>query len=495
MPKTLKPRLPGRAVSHNGYYVNSHEKREFNIMKRENLMNRLGKRFLPYFLTGVLAFSTLFNYRCADEFVDPEPKKPVAMLTAEPTEGDAPLEVSFDGSMSYAREGHLEKYLWDFGDGETDSTSGAWVNHVYEEGGEYNASLVVVDNQGQESNKVSEKIVVTENVLGRIAFWSNYREGVDDDDIYSGDIVIRGNDIEFINISRLTTDPGQDITPVWSPDGNQIVFVSYREGDSALFIMNADGTNQRRLTNDMGWAGWPDWCSDGKIVFTYIDSGLTGIATINPDGTEFTKLVEQLAPSHPPHGARCSPDASKLAISAYSEWQNDIHIMNSDGTNQVNLTNHPSGDFSPSWSPDGNQIVFTSFQGCASDIFIMNADGSNVINLTNTSSALEGILDCTPAWSPDGEWIVYGAGGFRMCDEEGNMIYGEGMPVLHIMKSNGSNALCLDEYYGAYFAWKPNGYYVNSPPCKMTLRGKNKLLRRVEAKDPNARLPWVEKDS
>ena len=434
-------------------------------MKRENLVKRLGKRFLPYFLTGALAFSTLFNCRCANEVVEPEPEKPVAMFIAEPTEGYAPLEVSFDGSTSYAREGYLEKYLWDFGDGETDSTSGAWLNHVYEEAGEYNASLVVVDSQEQESDKVFATIVVTVNVLGRIAFWRNLAfpfeasgpaGGEDDDDIYSGDIVIRGDDIELADLERLTTDPGQDITPAWSPDGTQIVFVSYREGNSDLYIMNADGTDKRKLPNDMGAAAWPSWGSDGKIVFTYIGSGLVGIATINPDGTEFTKLTEQLAPGSMiplPFGAKCSPDASKIAFSACYEGDCGIYIMNADGTNLSLLI---AGDYSPSWSPDGNQIVFVSSRaGCGFDIFSMNADGTNQINLTNTTSALEGILDGTPASSPDGEWIVYASGAYRLCDEEGNMYQGGGVVVLHIMKSDGSNVVRLDEYYGSHFSWRP----------------------------------------
>ena len=443
-------------------------------MKRENLVKRIGKRFLPYLLAGSLAVTALFNYRCADGFVDPnseKSEKPVAMLIANPTEGDAPLEVSFDGSLSYARtpKSYLEKYLWDFdGDGNTDlttsGTSGAWVNHIYEEGGEYDASLVVVDNQGKRSNKALEKIVVSEDLvsLGQIAFWSNRPVLGEDynDDIYSGDIVVRvrDNNIELRNIERLTTDPGQDAEPVWSPDGNQIVFVSYREGDTALYIMDADGTDQRRLTDDIGYAAWPDWCSDEKIVFTYYDrdSELTGIAAINPDGTGFTKLTEQPAPGstvRPPFGAKCSPDASKIAFSAYSEWQYDIYIMNADGTNQANLTNHPSGDFSPSWSPDGNQIAFSSSREvCGSDIFIVNIDGSNVVNLTNTSNTLEG----APAWSPDGEWIAYMGGSYVICDEEGNLIEQGGTSGISIMKTDGSNALRLDEYYySANPAWRP----------------------------------------
>lgn len=426
-------------------------------MNKESLAKRFRKKLFPCFMAVVLVFVVFFICSCADEFVA---KKPVAMFIADPTEGDARLEVTFDGSLSYVRMSgtHIEKYLWDFGDGET-STSGAWVTHVYERGGEYNARLIVVDNEGRESEAQEEKIIVHETLLGQIAFWSNFREGVDDDDIYSGNIVIRDDNIELLDLERLTTDPGQDLQPTWSPDGDQIVFVSYREGYSTLYLMNADGTDQKKLTYDIAYAAHPDWGSNGKILFTYMGSGSAGIATINPDGTEFTKLIEQPVSGSMvrlPINAKYSPDCSKIAFSAHYEGQWDIYVMDADGTNQVNLTAHSAKDQTLAWSPDGNQIVFgSSRMGCGFDLFIMNVDGTDAVNLTNTFYDSEDIMELTPAWSPDGEWIAYGRGGYRICDEEGNMIGGGGIPVISIIKPDGTNTVILGEYYGTYPSWRP----------------------------------------
>ena len=73
-------------------------------MKKDNLVKRFGKKFLPYVLAGSLSLSSLLNYRCS--VTEPtDPQKPVAVLSAQPKEGYVPLSVNFDGSQSYAKQG------------------------------------------------------------------------------------------------------------------------------------------------------------------------------------------------------------------------------------------------------------------------------------------------------------------------------------------------------------------------------------------------------
>ena len=432
-------------------------------MTKNNLVKKLGKRFLPYLLAGSLAVTALFNYRCVDEFVEPEPEKPVAMLIANPTEGDAPLEVSFDGSLSYARapKSYLEKYLWDFdGDGNTDATtsgtSGAWVDQVYERGGEYDPSLIVVDNQGRKSNKAKllEKIVVSEEEiisLGRIAFMNQNRDDPYryEDDIYSGDIVIRDNNIELVDLKRLTTDPEYDSEPAWSPDGEEIAFTTNREDvngdgirDIAIYIMNADGSNPRGLTYKIQLAMSPYWCADNKIIFTFVNYGSMGVASINPDGTNYTELFsESGGPTTPWAYPSCSPDGSKIAFGAIKDGNWEIYTMSADGNNLERITNNPAVDLLPDWSPDGNEILFKSDRSGSTDIYRMNTDGNNIRRITDDPG-----IETDPKFSPEGLYILF------THDDIGFF-----NPQIYLMNSDGTGNWTQLTFDGAnrFPAWRP----------------------------------------
>ncbi len=154
---------------------------------------------------------------------------------------------------------------------------------------------------------------------------------------------------------RLTTAPGDDQYPAWSPDGRSIVFVSTRTGSGQVWLMNADGSNQRQLTFDTSDKDQvPDW---------------------KPDGTQ---IAYECAPA--------------------------ICVMNADGSDQRQLTT-PSGqedDFGPAWSPDGRQIAFVRFRNDADrNVYIMNADGSDLHAVHPAG------LQAVPAWQPRGGGRVH----------------------------------------------------------------------------------------
>ena len=95
---------------------------------------------------------------------------------------------------------------------------------------------------------------------------------------------------------------------------------------------------------------------------------------------------------------------SSLKIISLYLSLSEIFLMNSDGTNIVNLTNHKSFDGYPDWSPDGKQIVFTSNRHGKLQLFVMQSDGSGIQKIT-TSTNLE--ISSRPDWSSDGRHIVY----------------------------------------------------------------------------------------
>jgi len=217
------------------------------------------------------------------------------------------------------------------------------------------------------------------------------------------------------SLRRLTHDPAEDDSPAISPDGSRIVFLTSRHDPNPqfpffkyeIYVMDIDGTNQRRLTTTEAGENHPTWSPDGnKIVFDadYDGDGKYEIYTMNADGTGVTRLTATQANDR---FADWSPDGTRIAFSSDRSGQWDIYVMNVDGRNQQRLTDNSGWEMFPAWSPDGAQIAFFACdpQGRPKqqDIYVMNADGSNVQPLTNTPS----VVDEDPAWSPDGKQIIF----------------------------------------------------------------------------------------
>ena len=206
--------------------------------------------------------------------------------------------------------------------------------------------------------------------------------------------------------TRLTNNPAADRVPAWSPDRSKIAFTSNRDGNDEIYVMKADGTGQANLTNNPADDGAPAWSPDGsKIAFTSYRDGKNQIYVMNADGTGQTGLTNN--PAYGDHPA-WSPDGSKIAFVGSWEGNDEIYVMNADGSGQTNLTNNPAADGAPAWSPDGSKIAFDSdreWDGLHYDeIYVMNANGTGQTRLTETPGA----FDVGPAWSPDGSKIAFG---------------------------------------------------------------------------------------
>ena len=97
-----------------------------------------------------------------------------------------------------------------------------------------------------------------------------------------------------------------------------------------------------------------------------------------------------------------SPADPKLAFHTDRDGNNEIYVMDADGSDPTNLTNHPANDASPAWSPDGQRIAFQSDRNGVPNLYIMRADGSDVIRLTDSA-----ISNVNPAWAPDGSRLAF----------------------------------------------------------------------------------------
>jgi Tol biopolymer transport system component len=194
--------------------------------------------------------------------------------------------------------------------------------------------------------------------------------------------------------------------PAWSPDGSKIAFASDREENWEIWVMNADGTEQKRLTYFYGQDGSPTWSPDGtKIAFSSLLGGQYEERTIyminaNPVGyldpkpglTKLTNFDPYMRWQH--MNPAWSPDGTKIAFDS-NQGGAEIWVMNADGSGQTQLTDNTAVDWHPAWSPGGSKIAFMSDRDGSYEIFVMNADGTGQHDVTN-----EGDYNRDPAWSP-----------------------------------------------------------------------------------------------
>jgi len=270
----------------------------------------------------------------------------------------------------------------------------------------------------------------TSRGAGKIAFFSDrdgYRE-------------IYNMNADGSNQTRLTFGEYSDVTPQsWSPKDARMVFNSDRDGNFQIYAMNVDRHNQGLVF--LGGPGGFDviqvaWSPDGaRVAYSAVREGNLEIYTMNANGSNGTRLTFNDTPDRFP---AWSPDGARIAFSTFRDGGSQIYTMNADGSNQTRLTFNGSGAF-PAWSHDGARIVFNSDRDGNIEIYTMNADGSNQTRLTfNDSSEL------LPAWSPDGARIAFAS------DRDGNL-------EIYTMNADGSNQtrLTFDEADDFQPAWSP----------------------------------------
>jgi tol-pal system beta propeller repeat protein TolB len=200
------------------------------------------------------------------------------------------------------------------------------------------------------------------------------------------------------------TTPTATTAAPGEPTGH-IVFTCFVEGYDELCIMNADGSNQRRLTDDPATDWYASLSPDGlTIAFSSRREDNFEIYLIDAGGENPRRLTEDLGGNYAPE---ISPDGTRIVFVSTVNGKQDIYVMNLDGSNPARLTTDPADDIDPTWSPDGTQIAFASNRTGTNELYVMNADGSNQRQITDGSDQQEGGRS---DWSPDGRALAFYAG-------------------------------------------------------------------------------------
>jgi hypothetical protein len=228
-----------------------------------------------------------------------------------------------------------------------------------------------------------------------------------------GDSDIFVVDTESRQERKVIAAPGDQMGPDWSPDGDMLAFSSTESGRSEIWVAPADGQGEpTRLTFDDAHAIVPDWSPSGdRIAYTSDVDGDRDIYVMAADGGNATNLTDELfaGEDSDEYGAAWSPDGKRIAFETTYGGDFDIFIMPADGGDAENLSADSANDRYASWSPDGTKIVFGSDRlvppedtepGCTADerqqdVFVMDEDGTDQERLIESEAD-----DSGPAWGP-----------------------------------------------------------------------------------------------
>ncbi len=200
-------------------------------------------------------------------------------------------------------------------------------------------------------------------------------------------------------LKRLTSQLGIITAPEVSPDGAQIVFKNSDGRLNDIWLMNRDGSNPRKIYGSQTAQGWdPVWSPDGRqILFAGYDQYFTvQLFIMDADGSNVRQVTQM-----PKLRGRTDWSPQGLIVTyAGDPWNRELYLMNTDGSNLRQLTPTGGNSQGPSFSPDGNWVAFTAYfdrygddNGC--EIYIIRTDGSNLRRLTDNA-----YCDWQPRWGP-----------------------------------------------------------------------------------------------
>lgn len=257
-------------------------------------------------------------------------------------------------------------------------------------------------------------------------------------------------------LKKVTSGKSVNMAPAWSPDGKQFAYCSKRDGGFHIYTMNADGKNEKQITQDDANrsgqvnCGFPSWHPNGKlIVFSRSFSEKSSVSdseicVVNSSDGSDLRVLTNSDDDYPSF----SPDGKAIAfLSARGAEGYRLYKMDADGRNATKLSDETAfGSITrPSWSSDGKTIAFGIDTHGAVEIHVIRADGTGLKVLTKF-----GQCAAWPTWSPDGKHIVFVLRDYLESDENKHTLW--------LMDADGKNQrdiLKMDNPHLAYPAWRP----------------------------------------
>jgi TolB protein len=184
---------------------------------------------------------------------------------------------------------------------------------------------------------------------------------------------------------------GQNFLPVFSPDGTRMAFMSNRDGNPEIYVMNRDGSNVFRLTNSPEIDSTPTWSPSGtQIAFTSGRTGTPQIYVVGSDGAGLRKISSESYADRP----TWSPAPfNEIAFSARTGPGFDIKILSIATGETRQITFGEGTNESPAWAPNGRHLAFTSTRAGRTQIFTVDRDGRNLRQITRDGN------NTYPHWS------------------------------------------------------------------------------------------------